>query len=368
MRIAHIHSGVRGIASYALNLYRYFEEAGSNATLIVSEAKWTKQKIPVYEPKSFLIGGILPWAKNIGEVENKLMEFKPDILHHHHPSGRLDFNIKRFRTSLDIPLICTFHMAVGSRKYTIDKAMNRFFLLSRRNFTDAVCYVAISKFVREQLIKIGGVPKERIVLLYAGVNPDVFKPVQYEPHDTLEILFVGQITPEKGIDRLIQVVQKLSEERKVRLSIIGNGTLKPILMKKTKNSSIINWVGFLNSPEKVGEFYAKSDITVLPVRWDEAFSYIPIESLSSGTPVLASRLGGNTEVIQQGKTGYLFTARKYDELYAILKNVEIPKLWEMGALGREYILKKHTLETFGAKYRSLYENIIKNPANLNQID
>ena len=367
MRIAHIHSGVRGIASYALNLYKYFEKIGDN-TLIVSEAKWTKQKIPVYEPKSFLIGGILPWARNKREVESNLLEFKPDILHHHHPSGRLDFNIKRFRRALDVPLICTFHMAVGSRKYTIDKMMNTFFLLTRRNFTDAACYVAISKFVREQLLKIGRVPKEKIVLLYAGVNPDIFKPVEYEPHDTLEILFVGQITPEKGIDKLISIVHRLSEERKVRLSIIGNGTLKTFLMKKTKNRPEINWVGFLNSPEKVGEFYANSDVTVLPVRWDEAFSYIPIESLSSGTPVIASRLGGNTEIIQEGKTGYLFTAKKYDELYEILKTIEIPKLREMGALGREYILEKHTLETFGAKYKSLYENVINDPGNIRQID
>ncbi|MCL2481144.1 MAG: glycosyltransferase family 4 protein [Spirochaetaceae bacterium] len=367
MKIAHIHSGVRGIASYALNLYKYFEKTGDN-TLIVSEARWTKQRIPVYEPKSLLIAGIMPWAKNIGEVEDKLLEFKPNILHHHHPSGRLDFNIKRFRTALDVPLICTFHMAVGSTKYTIDKMMNTFFRLTKRNFTDAACYVAISKFVREQLLRIGGIPKEKIVLLYAGVDPDIFKPVQYEQHDTLEILFVGQITPEKGIDRLIRIVQKLSEERKVRLSIIGNGTLRRILMKKTKNNPIINWVGFLNSPEKVGEYYAKSDVTVLPVRWDEAFSYIPIESLSSGTPVIASRLGGTTEIIQEGKTGFLFTARKYDELYGILKNIEITKLWEMGALGREYILQKHTLETFGAKYKSLYENVINNPGNINQID
>ena len=54
MKIAHIHSGVRGIASYALNLYNYFESAGDR-TLIVSEAKWTKKRIPVYEPKSYLI-------------------------------------------------------------------------------------------------------------------------------------------------------------------------------------------------------------------------------------------------------------------------------------------------------------------------
>ncbi len=367
MKIAHIHSGVRGIASYALNLYNYFNKTGDE-TLIVSEAKWTKQRIPVYEPKSYLIGGILPWARSVGEVEEKLLEFHPDILHHHHPSGRLDFNIARFRNSLSAPLVCTFHMSVGSRKYMVDKWMNAFFIATRRNFTDAACYVAISKFVKAQLEEIGGVPKEKIVLLYAGVNPDVFKPVKYEPHDTLEVTFVGQITPEKGIDKLINVVLRLSEERKVRLNIVGNGTLKPILMKRTKGNPAINWVGFLNSPEKVGEFYAKSDVTVLPTRWDEAFSYIPIESLSSGTAVIASRCGGNMEAIQEGETGLLFTSGKYGELYEMLKNAEIEKLWEMGARGREYILRKHTLQTFGDKYKSLYENVINNPSSIRPID
>ena len=367
MKIAHIHSGVRGIASYALNLYNYFEEAGDK-TLIVSEAKWTKKRIPVYEPKSYLIGGVMPWARNVGEVEEHLSDFAPDILHHHHPSGRLDFYTSKFQKSLSCPLVCTFHMSVGSRKYMVDKWMNAFFLTTRRKFKNSDCYVAISKFVKKQLEEIGGVPKEKIVLLYAGVNPETFKPVPYEDHDTLNITFVGQITPEKGIDQLINVVTRLSEYRKVKLNIVGNGTLKPLLMQKTHNNRSINWVGFLNSPEKVGEFYAKSDVTVLPTRWDEAFSYIPIESLSSGTAVIASRSGGNMEAVQENETGFFFTPGKGDELLEILKNGEIPRLWDMGEKGREYILQKHTLKTFGDKYKMLYQDLLKDPSSLKQID
>ena len=109
----------------------------------------------------------MPWARNVGEVGEQLTEFQPDILHHHHPSGRLDFHISKFQKSLECPLVCTFHMSVGSRKYMVDKWMNAFFLATRRNFRNADCYVAISKFVKKQLEEIGGVPKEKIVLLYA---------------------------------------------------------------------------------------------------------------------------------------------------------------------------------------------------------
>lgn len=367
MKIAHIHSGVRGIASYALNIYRYFEEINQE-TLVVSEAKWKKQAIPVYEPDSYLIGGILPWAKHPNDVLERLKEFEPDVIHHHHPSGRLDFSIERFRKKLDVPLICTFHMSVGSKKYMVDKFMNEFFTLTKRNFRNAACHVAISQFVKKQLEEIGCVPKEKIVLLYAGVNPEIFKPVEYTPHDTLEITFVGQITPEKGIDLLIDVVQQLSKERKVRLNIVGNGTLKNFLQKKTEGDPAINWVGFLKSPQEVSAFYANSDVTVLPVRWDEAFSYIPLETMSSGTPLIASRCGGNPETVKDGETGFLFTPGKGDELYEILKKVEIPQLWDMGQKGRELILKRHTLKLFGDKYKALYENVISDPGHIRPID
>ena len=184
----------------------------------------------------------------------------------------------------------------------------------------------------------------------------------------MEITFVGQITLEKGIDLLIDVVQRLSQERKVRLNIIGNGTLKPILMKKTEGDPCINWVGFLKSPQEVSQFYAKSDVTVLPVRWDEAFSYIPLETMASGTPLIASRCGGNPETVTDGETGFLFTPGSADELYDILKKVDIKQLWDMGQKGRELILRRHTLKLFGDKYKALYENVLADPAHLHQID
>ncbi len=74
------------------------------------------------------------------------------------------------------------------------------------------------------------------------------------------------------------------------------------------------------------------------------------------------------EAIQGGETGFLFTPGRFDELYDMLKKAEIPRLWEMGAKGREYILGRHTLKTFGEKYRSLYRNVIDDPDNIRQID
>jgi glycosyltransferase involved in cell wall biosynthesis len=369
MKIAHTTSGVRGLASYVQNQYNYFHQHDNEVSnLIISSAKWRKQPINVFEPDSYLIGNIFPWPKDVSEVRDKLIEYDPDILHHHHPSGRLDFDIAKFQKKLNVPTICTVHMSVGSKKYFVDKCMNTFFKSVRKNFRNVDAYVAISKFVKKQLVEMGGVPEERIVLLYAGVDTEIFKPLPREAHDTLEVAFVGQIMLEKGIDKLIDTVIELSKVRKVRLNIIGDGNLKTLLMKKTKNNPEINWVGYLNGQAKVAEFYAKSDVVVLPNRWDEAFSYIPLESMASGTAIVASDVGGNAEAIVDCKTGRLFNKDSDTELYDILKNTSIEEFWEMGRHGREHALKHFTLELFGQKYRSLYDNLLTNPSVIKQID
>jgi glycosyltransferase involved in cell wall biosynthesis len=367
MKIAHINSGIRGLASYALNIFNYFERTDIE-TLIVSETKWHKQPIKCFEPDSTLLGGILPWAHRPGQVLEKLKEFNPDILHHHHPCGRLDFSIGKLQRQLDIPLVCTYHMSVGSKKYMIDKVMNAFYMMVRKQFLNADCHVAISHYVRDQLYKIAGVPKEKIVTLYAGVDPEVFKPAPFENHDELNVTFVGEITREKGVDGLINVVHELAQTRKIKLNLVGKGRSRDALVRKTKNWPEINWVGFLKGQAEVAKFLSRSDVVCLPNRWDEAFSYIPLEAMSCGTAMIAARIGGNPEAIEDGKSGFLFEPGNFKELYALLEKADIQQLRDMGEKGRERVLSHFTLEQFGRKYESLYRNLLEDRHNLRQID
>ncbi len=367
MKIAHINPGIRGVASYALNIYNRFKGTDID-TLIVSETKWHKQPIECFEPDSSLLFGILPWAHRPKQVYQRLADYKPDILHHHHPSGRLDFHTERLRQALDVPLVCTYHMSIGSKKYMIDKVMHAFYMMVKHNFLKADCHVAISHYVRDQLYEIAGVPKERIVTLYAGVDPDVFKPLPYEEHDTLEVTFVGEVTIEKGVDGLIDVIHALSEKRKIRLNIVGKGRSKDLLMKRTRNWPEINWVGFLKGQAEVAKFYSRSDVVCLPNRWDEAFSYIPLEAMSCGTAIIASDSGGNSEAIEDGKTGLLFETGRFDQLRDILEKAEIAKFRDMGAAGRERALSRFTLKQFGDKYEALYRNLLEDRGHIRQID
>lgn len=371
MKVAHINAGVRGVASYALNIYKYFEAHDKSVeNLVVSARKWIKQPIPVFEPKAILLANILPVVLHPAEVLEHLQNYQPDLIHNHHPAGTVEFSVGRFKRELDVPMLTTIHMSVGSKRYFVDRVMHSLFMAVRSNLRQSDVYVAISQFVRKQLLEIGGLPPERVVLLYAGIDPDVFTPTAKNDSDQLELTFCGQIMPEKGIDMLVDVVLELNAtgDRKVRLNIVGEGNLEKMLRAKTKENPAVNWVGYVNGPKEVAKWYSYADAVVLPTRWDEAFSYIPLESMGSGTPVIASRTGGSTEIVFEGKTGYQFDLAKRSHLYEIIKNLDKQRCRDMGQAGREHILQKHTLKHFGQKYAGLYRNMLDDPGNIRQID
>jgi glycosyltransferase involved in cell wall biosynthesis len=240
-------------------------------------------------------------------------------------------------------------------------------MIDKRYFSATDCYIAISRFVRDQMIALG-IPREKIVLLYAGVDPTVFKPSPRPERDWLELTFCGQITPEKGVDLLIRAVHALSIKRKVRLNLIGNGTHFERWKKWTASWPEIRWLGFVKDAAIVAKTYAESDAVVLPTRWDEAFSYIPIESLSSGTAVIASATGGNLEAIQAGETGFHFPQGDWKALYSILESADTAQLRAMGTAGRQYSLAHHTRELFGKKYERVYANLLRDPSRLEQVE
>lgn len=372
MKVAQITSGVRGLASYSLNLYRYFEaHQPEMLPLVVSSVPWTKDPIPCLEPKSRLVGGIYPWPERPAQVHDALAAHGTQVLHHHHPSGRLDFHVKKIATRLDVPLLTTIHMAIGSSRHITDRVMGWYFRLVRNhiNYDPGRCaYVAISQFVREQVLRLGGLPADRVVLLYAGVDTERYHPVPRPDTGRLELVFLGQVMPEKGIDVLVDVVEALSETRPVRLRVIGNGHLLKPLMRRTAGDPSFEWLGFTPDPGLVARTLAEAHLTVMPTRWDEAFSYVPLESLSCGTPVLASRAGGTGEIIRHGHNGFLVSPGDGDALLETLEKADIGQLEDMGHRGRMDILARHTLQSFGERYAHLYGNMAERPERLDPLD
>lgn len=356
MRIVLLHSGIRGPATYCLNLYKYLREKG-HQVLLISEAKWEKEKVAMYQASSIKLMGLVPVVYKPWGIIKAIEGFKPDLIHYHWPCGTMDLLFKHIRR-FQVPIIITIHVSVASKKFIFDKLYYAHFSVFKKNLKKVEAVIDISEFIKKQVKSRIKLPESKHVLLYAGVNHKVFKPVKRKPSNEFNILFIGQIMPEKGVDILIDVVKRINKERKIKLNIVGRGHLAKMLQEKTKDDSYINWVGFLPRQKDIASQYAQADITALPTRWDEPFSLVPVESMACGTPVLASDCGGNPEIVKPNKTGYLIEPYNKEQLYKVLLNVNRDKLSAMRKNCRESVLKKYTLDLFGKNHEVLYKKLI----------
>jgi glycosyltransferase involved in cell wall biosynthesis len=218
--------------------------------------------------------------------------------------------------------------------------------------------ISISNFVEKQVdrrVQLAGVPHH---LVYTGVDEDVFSPAPREEDDTLKLLYVGQVMPEKGIDVLVEAFLKVREKRKATLTIIGEGHLKGILQRKTRDLECVRWIGFVGPQREIAAQYAQADLTVLTTRWDEAFSLVPVESLACGTPVLSTRKGGNPEIVIPGESGFLIDKCDRDAIADVLLSVGLEELRGMRAGCRAQALERFSLGRWLDAHEKIYQDAI----------
>lgn len=150
--------------------------------------------------------------------------------------------------------------------------------------------------------------------VYNGIKLDEFK--YSDSHDDY-LLFVGRITPEKGVAEAVEAARLAGE----RLIIIGpaplndywNERIKPHLGKKITH---INFV-----PRKsLFKYYRRAKAVLFPIQWEEPFGLVMTESMACGTPVIATRHGSVPEVIMDGKTGFIVDTVK--QMASAIKKID----------------------------------------------
>lgn len=167
-----------------------------------------------------------------------------------------------------------------------------------------------------------------------GIKPELLEHIPYgldtsrlvvhqnkTPSDKLRIGFIGTLYEHKGTDLLIRAFQALPVTAKAQLTIYGDtnqfpeytSKLEELCKKGCANSDKITFAGtFAN--EKLGEVLENMDVLVVPSRWYENTPLVIQSALATKTPVIATDLGGMSELIQPGVNGLLFTLNDVDSL------------------------------------------------------
>lgn len=171
------------------------------------------------------------------------------------------------------------HRGIGTWQYGVD------------------AYIALSEFARRMFIR-QHLPVERIFVKRNAVSPD---PGIGDGGDG-GVVFVGRLSPEKGVATLIAAWEHLPD---VRLTILGDGPLAASVREAARHHSAIRLAGYL-APAEVLEAIGRAACLVCPSECYEGSPLVVAEAFARGTPVIATRTGALEEMVTHGVTGALY--------------------------------------------------------------
>jgi glycosyltransferase involved in cell wall biosynthesis len=205
-------------------------------------------------------------------------------------------------------------------------------------------YIALTKFARDKFIE-GGLPAEKIVVKPNFVHPD---PGAGE-HTDGYALFVGRLSPEKGVRTLLSGWRKLTG---IPLKIVGQGPLLNEVQRRSELEGLDVKVLGQRSRTEVFELMHEARVLIFPPGCYEGFPMTLIEAFACGLPVIASRLGAMAEIVEDGRTGLLFQAGNPEDLAE-----KVAWAWThtkaVRAMGREARREYEKKYTAGANYEIL---------------
>jgi glycosyltransferase involved in cell wall biosynthesis len=223
----------------------------------------------------------------------------------------------------------------------------------RRTWTEAVDrYIAPTQFLKSRLIA-AGLPPDRITVKPHFVEFDPGVSAQHGEY----AVFVGRLSPEKGLETLMAAWERLSD---IALRIIGDGPERSRLEALARQQGLnVQFEGHLPRRQAL-EILGRARCLMFPSVAYESFGMGIIEAFACGVPVVASRHGAMQELVEHGRTGLLFEPANPDELVGAVR-----VLWSddklLSSVSRSARLEYERRYTAAANYRELmkiYEGIL----------
>lgn len=211
-------------------------------------------------------------------------------------------------------------------------------------------FIALTAFAKAKFVE-AGFPESRI-----AVKPNFVADRRSRAADAAArrgALFVGRLSPEKGIDTLLTAWSSLD----IPLRIVGDGPLRNTI--GVSSAPEIVCVG-RQPPEAVAREMARAKLLVMPSVWYETFGMTVVEAFCQGLPVVASRLGAMAEIVEDGVTGLHFTPGDAQDLAAKVRwAVDHPEeMRHMGANARRVYEERYTPAVNYRQLMAIYEQVV----------
>lgn len=227
-------------------------------------------------------------------------------------------------------------------------------------------YVCVSRGVADFTIREAGIPAKKVLVIPNGVDVDAIRAANPAdlgefgiPPGAQTILFLGRLDPQKGPDVLIEAAAVLLERRpQTHVLLVGEGPMRGWLESAIHERNLGGRVHLAGRRRDVPGLLLAADVFALPSRW-EGMPNALLEAMAAGLPVVATRVEGALEVVEDGRTGRLISADNPDELAtAFLDYLESPSnSSQMGKSAQLLMEECFTHKGVVASYEELYREL-----------
>ena len=329
------------------------------------EALVREAGMPFYPIRNF-VSELSPFKDlhALWQLDRLLAREKFDLVHTHNSKagflGRLAARRNR------VPIV--IHTVHGFAFHEAENWVFRhlFILLERMAARWCDQMIAISQPMLEWAQREKIAPPEKFVKIYSGIEVERFR--NQPPRPELKSRFgieaeetvigvVSKLWEGKGHEHLIDAMARLLDSgHRLKLLIVGEGYLEEKLREKVKHLGIEKAVVFTGFWSNVPEITALLDVSVLPSFY-EGMGRVVLEAMAAGKPVVATRVGGLTELVEDQVSGYLIPP---GDVSALVKRLESlitnPDLRQkMGQKGAQRIQQEHSAETMVKMIHQVYQ-------------
>lgn len=217
-----------------------------------------------------------------------------------------------------------------------------------------------------------GILDEKIRVVYNGINRERLQPdwvnvaVQRRrlgvPEPGFVVGMLASLTPAKGHDVFLRAAARVAGRRSdVRWAIVGDGPLRSELEEAVSALGLSDRVVFFGNQRRIADYLASCDLLVSASRDNEGCSNSILEAMGLGIPVIATNVGGNCELVEHDRTGYLVPVGDdvalAEAIEGALDNASDTR--EVAANGHRMVEERFGLERMVAQYETLYTELLE---------
>jgi N-acetyl-alpha-D-glucosaminyl L-malate synthase BshA len=319
------------------------------------------------EPAEYpLFQQVSPFALSLAaKIREVAVQHDLDIVHSHYaiPYATSAFLAREMLKAAgrNLKTITTLH----GTDITLVGVMPSFYEITRFSISASDAITAVSRFLERETVRTFEIDRP-IRVIHNFVDSEEFRPgtdpevrSRYASDGEKIVVHVSNFRKVKNLPVVVEVFARVRRVRPAKLLLVGDGPELEAVERLTAEENLGSDVVFLGDQEFIANILPVADVFLLPSE-HESFGLAALEAMSCGVPVVASNIGGLHEVIDDGKTGFLFDPHDVAGMSGTILDLfgDENRRREIGLKGRDRAVRDFGKDEIVGRYVALYEELL----------